>query len=115
MVSDRLRYSEDPRKLSPATEFIKRAFADTGILKGIICHGMWLVSPSPELVRGRRVTCHNNLYGDVQNMGAIYTDKDVVHDADLVTGRSGAHCHLFAKEMITMLADAKHYQIHAVA
>ncbi|MEO0770443.1 MAG: DJ-1/PfpI family protein [Cyanobacteria bacterium J06649_4] len=115
MVSDRLRYSEDPTKLSPATEFIKRAFADTGILKGIICHGMWLVSPAPELVKGRRVTCHNNLYGDVKNMGAIYTDKDVVHDADLITGRSGAHCHLFAREMINMLAAAKQYHLHAVA
>jgi protease I len=115
MVSDRLRYSEDPRQLSPATAFLKRAFAETGILKGIICHGMWLVSPAPELVRGRRVTCHNNLYGDVQNMGAIYTDLDVVHDGDLITGRSGAHCHLFAKEMINLLANARQYQIHAVA
>lgn len=115
MVSDRLRYSEDPRQLSPATQFLKRAFADTGILKGIICHGMWLVSPAPELVRNRRVTCHNNLYGDVKNMGAVYVDQDVVRDADLVTGRSGGHCHLFAKEIINMLAEAKQYNIHAVA
>ena len=76
---------------------------------------MWLVSPAPELVKGRRVTCHNNLYGDVKNMGAIYTDKDVVHDADLITGRSGAHCHLFAREMINMMATAKQYHLHAVA
>ncbi len=119
MVSDRLRYSEDPRQLSPAVEFIQRAFAETGILKGIICHGMWLVSPAAELVRGRRVTCHNNLYGDVKNMGAIYIDLDVVHDGDLITGRSGAHCHLFAKEIISLLTNAKqyrkHHQIYAVA
>jgi protease I len=103
-VSDRLRYSEKVGELSPATQFIKRAFADRSILKGIICHGMWLVSSVPELVKNRPVTCHNNLYGDVINMGAIYTDKDVVVDGDLVTGRSGAQCHLFAKEIINMLA-----------
>jgi protease I len=106
MVSDRLRYTEDLNKLPPATAFIKRAFAKENILKGIICHGMWLVAPVPELVRGRPVTCHNNLHGDVINMGVIYTDKDVVVDGDLVTGRSGAHCHLFAKKIIEILSGS---------
>ena len=104
MVSDRLRYTDDVRKLPPATEFLKRAFAEPGILKGIICHGMWLVSPVPELVRGRKVVVHNNLYGDAVNMGAIYTDQDVVVDGDLVTGRTGGHCHLFARQIIDLLA-----------
>jgi len=35
------------------------------------------------------------------------TDQDVVVDGDLVTGRSGAHCHLFAKKIIEMLALEK--------
>ena len=39
MVSDRLRYTEDVNKIAPATEFIKRAFAEKSILKGILCHG----------------------------------------------------------------------------
>jgi protease I len=104
MVSDRLRYTEDLSKLPPATEFLKRAFAEPSILKGIICHGMWLIAPAPELVRGRRVVVHNNLYGDARNMGAIFTDQDVVVDGDLVTGRSGGHCHLFAKQIIEMLS-----------
>ncbi len=104
MVADRLRYTDDVNKISPATEFLKRAFAERNILKGIICHGMWLVAPVPELVRGRRVTAHNNLIGDVKNMGAIYTNEDVVVDGDLVTGRTGGHCHLFAHKIIDMLA-----------
>ena len=103
-VSDRLRYTEDLNKLAPATEFVKRAFAEKTILKGIICHGMWLVSSAPELVRGRKVIAHPNLYGDVRNMGAIYTDQDVVVDGDLVTGRTGGHCHLFARKIIDILA-----------
>jgi len=106
MVSDRLRYTEDVNKISPATEFIKRAFAEKTILKGILCHGMWLVSSTPELVRGRKVVVHNNLIGDARNMGAIYTDQDVVVDGDLVTGRTGAHCHLFARKIIDLLAEA---------
>jgi protease I len=105
MVSDRLRYTEDIEKLPPATEFLKRAFAEPSVLKGIICHGMWLVAPAPELVRGRRVVAHNNLLGDVRNMGAQYVDEDVVVDGDLVTGRTGGHCHLFAKKIIEMLHE----------
>jgi protease I len=105
MVSDRLRYTEDVSKLPPACVFLQRAFAEPNILKGIICHGMWLMAPIPELVRGRRVVAHNNLHGDVRNMGAIYTDEDVVVDGDLVTGRTGGHCHLFARKIIDILAE----------
>jgi protease I len=104
MVSDRLRWTDDVEKLPPATEFLQRAFAEPSVLKGIICHGMWLVAPAPELVRGRRVVAHNNLHGDVVNMGATYVNEDVVVDGDLVTGRSGGHCHLFARRIIDILA-----------
>jgi len=104
MVSDRLRYTEDVSKIPPATLFMERAFAEPGIVKGIICHGMWLMAPMPELVRGRKVVVHNNLHGDAKNMGAVYTDQDVVVDGDLVTGRTGGHCHLFARQIIEMLA-----------
>ena len=104
-VSDRLRYTEDLSKLPPATEFLRRAFIEKDILKGIICHGMWLVAPIPELIMGRPVVAHPNLYGDVKNMGAIYTDQDVVVDGDLVTGRTGGHCHLFARKIIDLLAE----------
>src|SRR5436189_120189 len=69
-------------------------------------HGMWLVAPTPELVRGRRVDSHNNLLGDVRNMGAEYVNEDVVVDGDLVTGRTGGHAHLFAKKIIELLNES---------
>ena len=105
IVSDRLRYTEDVDKLPPAAEFLKRAFAETSVLKGIICHGMWLVSPISEVIRGRRVTAHNNLLGDVKNYGATYVNEDVVVDGDLVTGRTGGHCRMFARQIIDILAE----------
>lgn len=104
MVSDRLRYTEDIDRLPPATEFLARAFADHDIVKGIICHGLWLAAPAPELVRGRRLVCHNNLLGDARNMGAVYTNEDVVVDGDLVTARTGDHCHQFARQIIELVA-----------
>jgi protease I len=100
MVADRLRYTEDVRRTPPATEFLARAFAEPTLVKGIICHGLWLAAPLPELVRGRRLTCHNNLIGDARAYGAIYVDQDVVMDGDLITARTGGHCHLFARAII---------------
>ncbi len=105
MVADRLRYTDNINKLPPAVEFIKRAFAEQSIIKGIICHGLWLLAWTPELVRGRRLVTHNNLLGDAKNMGAVYIDQDVVVDGDLVTGRTGGHCHLFARKIIEMLKE----------
>jgi protease I len=104
MVSDRLRWTDDVSVLPSATQFLQRAFAEPSVVKGIVCHGLWLVAPAPELVKGRPLTCHNNLHGDAVNMGACYVDQDVVVDGDLVTGRSGGHVHLFAREIIDQLA-----------
>jgi protease I len=109
IVADRLRYTEDITKLPPATVFLQRAFAEKSIIKGIICHGMWLVAPAPELVKGRKVVVHNNLHGDAINMGAVYVDQDVVVDDKdgnlLVTARTGGHCHLFARKIIDLMSE----------
>ncbi|WP_411826640.1 DJ-1/PfpI family protein [Luteolibacter sp. AS25] len=107
IVSDRLRYTDDVAKLPPATEFLVRAFANENIIKGIICHGMWLVAPVPSLVKDRPIVVHNNLHADAINMGAIYTDQDLVIDGDLVTARTGAHCHLMARQIINMINAKK--------
>jgi protease I len=108
-VADRLRYTEDLSKLPPATAFMKRAFANRTILKGLICHGLWLLAPTPNVIRGRRVVAHNNLHGDVINMGAEFVDEDVVVDGDLVTARTGDHCHLFARRIIDLLHERHSY------
>jgi len=103
MVAERLRYSEDPKAIPPATRFLARCFAQERMLKGIICHGLWLCATMPQLVRGRRVTVHNNLIGDARAYGADYVDEDLVEDGDLITARTGGHCHLLARRIIDRL------------
>jgi protease I len=105
MVSDRLRYTDDVNKIPPASELLERAFANKNLLKGIICHGLWLAAPVVHVIRGRRLVCHNNLHGDALAYGAQYVDQDVVVDDDLVTARTGKHCHLFAAKIIELLAE----------
>jgi protease I len=102
-TADRLRYTEDVTKLPPASVFMKRAFANKNIIKGIICHGMWLMSPVAEVIKGRKAVVHNNLLGDAKNYGLEYVDRDVVVDGDFVTARTGGHCGLFANKIISMI------------
>ncbi len=40
-------------------------------------------------------------------MGAIYIDQDVVVDGDLVTARTGGHCHQFANKIIELLGQVR--------
>ncbi|HXR72570.1 DJ-1/PfpI family protein [Actinocrinis sp.] len=105
MVADRLRYSEKPGRLAPAAELLRRAFALPRLVKGLNCHALWLAAPVPQTVRGRKLTCHNNLYSDARNMGADYVDADVVTDGDLVTARSADLCHLFARRLLDAIAS----------
>jgi len=107
MVADRLRYTEQHDEPPPAAVFLKRVFARPNILKGIICHGLWLTAPFPELVRGRRLTCHANLIGDARAYGAEFINEDVVVDRDLITARTGAHCHLFVRTLLEELSRRK--------
>ena len=48
--------------------FIERAFANPNILKGIICHGMWLAARA-RAGRGPQDDLHNNLIGDAKAYG----------------------------------------------
>jgi len=105
MVADRLRYTENVDELPPASKFMKRAFNHDDIIKGIICHGMWLMSPVSEIIEGRRVTLHNNLIGDAKNYGLEYVDQDLVVDGDLLTARTGDDCNIFARKIIDILSD----------
>jgi protease I len=107
MVADRLRYTEDVNRPAPAARLLRWAFAEPDVVKGIICHGLWLAAPIPQVVRGRKVVCHNNLVGDVRNMGAEYVDQDVVLDGDLLTARTGEHHHLFARALVEELVQRR--------
>ncbi len=101
-TSVRLRYFEPPQgqliapemvRAAPAVEFFARAMRNRRIVKGPLCHGLWILTPYPELLKGRKVICHEVVLADVLNCGAIYVPQDaenggVVVDGDLVTGRS---------------------------
>ncbi|MEM9541177.1 MAG: DJ-1/PfpI family protein [Cyanobacteria bacterium P01_E01_bin.42] len=76
----------------PAVQFFKEAMLNKNIVKGALCHGLWILTPCPEILMGRRVICHTVVLADIHNAGAIYVPEPshIVIDEDLVTGRSAA-------------------------
>jgi protease I len=104
-VADMLRYAERPGDLAPAVLFFRRAMSNPAVLKGCICHSLWIFDPIPETIRGRRVTCHNNVIGSVRNAGAVYVDEDIVVDGDLVTARTGGLFARFARTIIEKIEE----------
>ena len=90
---------------APAVRFFAEAMRCPTVVKGALCHGLWILTPLPELLRGRRVICHEVVHADVVNAGALiehtkdrsaeggrpvtgYASYKVVIDGDLVTGYS---------------------------
>ncbi len=76
---------------APAVKFFYRAMMNPGIIKGFSCHGLWILTPIPEVLAGRRVTCNRVMLGDVRNAGGLYVtpEQEIIVDSDVVTSKSG--------------------------
>lgn len=76
-----------------AVQFYKKAMANKNIIKGALCHALWILTPCPEVLKGRKVICHTVVLADIVNAGATFVPDPscVVVDDDLVTARSAAN------------------------
>lgn len=83
----------DSGRQAPAVQFFYRAMMNTKIVKGFPCHGLWILTPIPEVLAGRKVTCNRVMLADVRNAGGLYStpEKAVEVDADVVTSNSSSH------------------------
>lgn len=100
----------------PVVQFFAKAMQDTKIVKGALCHGLWILTPFPNLLKGRRVSCHTVVMADIINCGAeIQFDKDkdgnlqvakVVTDDDLVTAYSKHEVLPFIEAIVEKILNA---------
>ena len=94
----------------PAVKFFANAMRNRSIVKGALCHALWILTPYPELLKGRRVMCHTVVLSDIHNAGATYVpdEGEVIVDDDLVTARSAANLEQYIAilvEVATRKAD----------
>jgi len=69
----------DPREQvrnAPAVRFFREAMLDRRIVKGAPCHALWLLTSTPEVLRGRRVICNTVVLADVLDAGAEYVPSE---------------------------------------
>ncbi len=125
--SVRLRWVEPPAgqpmsagmaRTAPAVQFFHRAMKDRSIVKAAPCHGLWLLTPVPEVLAGRNVTCNPVVLADVVNTGATFVPppagsdwaRHIVVDNDLITSTS-AH----SVEIVELFVDAIKDRVLAMA
>ncbi len=92
--------------LPPAVRFFASAMENPRIIKGALCHALWILTPRKDLLQGRKVICHTVVLADVLNAGAIFVPdpSHVVVDNDLVTGRSAADIGAYIEAIIRAAA-----------
>ena len=73
------------RQSAEARQFV-REFADSEKPIATLCHGPWVLA-SAGLLNGRTLTAWPGIRDDLVNSGAIWLDRDVVKDGNLLTSR----------------------------
>jgi protease I len=74
---------------APAVQKFAEAMGRKDIVKGFLCHGLWILTPNPHLLKDRTVVCNEVVAADILNCGAkIDMSRRVIIDDDVVTGYS---------------------------
>jgi protease I len=89
------------REESKALEIARSFFARSKPVAAI-CHGPQILV-SAGLLRGRRATCYRSVVDELKEAGALYEDREVVVDANLVSSREPADLPAFMRETMKQL------------
>ena len=89
------------RKEKDALEIAKDFFHKNKPVSAV-CHGpQTLISAG--LLKGRHATCYKSVAKEMKDTGAIYEDKEVVVDGNLVTSRQPSDLPAFMRETMKLL------------
>ena len=89
-----------------AVFFIKEFFFKHNKPVAALCHAQWMLVEA-DVLKGRTVTSYPAIATDLRNAGAVWVNKSVVRDGNLVTGRQPADTPEFNPEMIDLFATWK--------
>jgi protease I len=89
------------RKEPKALEIAKSFFIHNKPVAAI-CHGPQILI-SAGLLKGRRATCYMSVADELKEAGALYKDREVVVDGNLVTSRQPPDLPAFMRETMKLL------------
>ncbi len=87
---------------APETIELVKEFNEENKLIGAICHGPQLLMSANKLQK-RKATCYWSIRDDLENAGAVFQDKRVVVDENLITSREPDDLPFFMKQIIEEL------------
>jgi len=93
------------RKEKEAIE-IARHFFEKNKPVSAICHGPQTLITAG-LVKGKHATCYKSVAPEMKDAGALYEDREVVVDGNLVTSRQPSDLPAFMKETIKKIRALK--------
>jgi protease I len=91
----------------PAAIAIAQEFMRSNKPVAAICHGPQILITAG-VVQGRRATCYRSVAEELKAAGALYEDKEVVVDGNLVTSRQPSDLPAFMREMVRLLGKIAH-------
>jgi protease I len=89
------------RTKKPLVNLVKAAF-EKGKVVAAICHGPQMLIEA-DVVRGKKVTSVVAVATDLKNAGAVWEDRSVVVDGNMVTSRHPPDLPDFCRETIRLL------------
>jgi protease I len=92
---------ETVRKDKDAVEIAKHFFQRNKPVAAI-CHGAQTLITAG-LLKGRHATCYRSVAPEMKTAGALYEDKEVVVDGNLITSRQPSDLPVFMRETLKML------------
>lgn len=95
-MPDKLRRDPDVLRLTREFDADKKPIA-------FICHAGWILI-SANILRGKRATSTVGIKDDMANAGAIWNNEALVVDGHLISSRTPADLHVFAKAFVKALA-----------
>lgn len=84
-------------------EFV-REMSGSGKIVAAICHAGWMLA-SADIVRGRTATFFKAIKDDLIHAGAVYVDREVAVDGNLITARMPTDLPAFCREIAKALAS----------
>ena len=95
-------YSPDKLRAHPNAVTFTREFMDSGKPIFSICHGPQLLI-SADRIKGRKLTGWRSIVQDIKNAGALYEDKELVVDRNLISSRQPSDIPAFIRAALDRL------------
>jgi len=99
-------YAPDLLRRDPAVIRLVKDIHRQGKVIGAICHAGWVLC-SADVLRGKTATCFSAIRDDLVNAGAVYVDREVVRDGNLITSRTPDDLPAFLREILQVLQQER--------